>query len=179
MDKREQMLKARELIRQKKYHEARKLLVGIDHPTAKKWIDKIDEILLGDPLPEKRSKEKTEYGCVVRSVVLLIFVLASLLLLASWICEGFIFATGSYFFGEPPSAGESLLLLVAGLLLGGASIYTLITTHAFKRNNLPLHTKVIAAIPIFVAVAGLVAICYVCYLLMIELLNWMLYSGGY
>ncbi|PJF39620.1 MAG: hypothetical protein D6737_00610 [Chloroflexi bacterium] len=36
------MIEARNLIKQKRYQEARAILVHIDHPTAKEWIAKID-----------------------------------------------------------------------------------------------------------------------------------------
>jgi hypothetical protein len=38
------LLAARELINEKKYHEARALLRGVDDPIAKKWLAKLDEI---------------------------------------------------------------------------------------------------------------------------------------
>lgn len=41
---REQMERARELIKAKRYDEARAMLRAIDHPTAAKWLDKLDEL---------------------------------------------------------------------------------------------------------------------------------------
>jgi hypothetical protein len=38
----EQMLKAQDLIKAKRYDEARKILVKIDHPKAQEWLAKID-----------------------------------------------------------------------------------------------------------------------------------------
>lgn len=38
------MMAARELIQERRYAEARQLLVGIDHPTARQWLARIDEI---------------------------------------------------------------------------------------------------------------------------------------
>lgn len=47
----DKMERAKTLIQQKKYGEARRLLEGIDHPTAQKWRDKIDDIL-DDPFAD-------------------------------------------------------------------------------------------------------------------------------
>jgi hypothetical protein len=45
MDNNSQMQLARDLIKQKRYQEARNILIKINHPTAKEWIVKIDDIL--------------------------------------------------------------------------------------------------------------------------------------
>jgi len=50
MSVKEQMLKARELIKRKRYDEARAILKKINHPKAKEWLAKIDKIA-----PEKKS----------------------------------------------------------------------------------------------------------------------------
>jgi hypothetical protein len=51
MSTKDQLLKAREHILAKRYQEARDILYQIDHPTAQKWLAKVDEL---DPpdLPE-------------------------------------------------------------------------------------------------------------------------------
>jgi hypothetical protein len=38
------MTKARDLIRAKKYNQARRVLETVDHPLAEKWLDRLDEI---------------------------------------------------------------------------------------------------------------------------------------
>jgi hypothetical protein len=40
----DQMMRAKELIQQQRYGEARAILVNVDHPTAREWIAKIDNI---------------------------------------------------------------------------------------------------------------------------------------
>jgi hypothetical protein len=45
----EQMLQARDLIQQKRYAEARAILIDIEHPTADAWLDKIAEITAAKP----------------------------------------------------------------------------------------------------------------------------------
>lgn len=40
----EQLLQARKLIKEKHYDEAREILYFMDNPTAKKWIEKLEEI---------------------------------------------------------------------------------------------------------------------------------------
>jgi len=49
---RERMLQAREHIKAKRYDEARAILKTIDHPTARKWLAKLNEIA---PPPEPKS----------------------------------------------------------------------------------------------------------------------------
>ena len=55
---RDQMLRAKELIQSKQYSEARAILETVDHPTAKQWLDKLNEIApeddLGDPFVNVR-----------------------------------------------------------------------------------------------------------------------------
>ena len=41
---REKLVRARELIEQQRYAEARTILLSIDHPVAQKWLDRLDEI---------------------------------------------------------------------------------------------------------------------------------------
>ena len=48
MDANTQLQQASELIKQKRYHEAKSILVMVDHPTAREWLAKIDT-LLNDP----------------------------------------------------------------------------------------------------------------------------------
>jgi hypothetical protein len=49
--KTERMKRAHALIKEKKYAEARDILVTIDNPTARKWVKKIDHILLEEDDP--------------------------------------------------------------------------------------------------------------------------------
>jgi len=44
MSAKEKMLKARELIQAKQYQDAREILYTVNHPTAQKWLAKLDEI---------------------------------------------------------------------------------------------------------------------------------------
>src|SRR5258708_1944031 len=48
-DAQQKMIEARDLIKNKRYAEARKILETVDHPKAKEWLTKLDEIELGDP----------------------------------------------------------------------------------------------------------------------------------
>lgn len=52
---RQRIEQARVLIVQKEYQKARRLLVGINHPTAHRWIAKIDEL---DPRPAAPSSPR-------------------------------------------------------------------------------------------------------------------------
>jgi hypothetical protein len=58
---RERMIQARDLITAKRYKEARSLLNSIDHPTAREWIAKIDQLEmsqdLGDPFAAQITRQ--------------------------------------------------------------------------------------------------------------------------
>jgi hypothetical protein len=57
MSVKEEMLKAREFIKAKRFHEARAILEKIDHPTAKQWLAKLDTIApKGNKSAQKRAK---------------------------------------------------------------------------------------------------------------------------
>ena len=49
---RDQMVQARELIRQGRYDDARKILKKVNHPKAKEWLDQLDERELNAPLQQ-------------------------------------------------------------------------------------------------------------------------------
>jgi len=51
-----QLAKAKKLIQSRQYAKARELLWCIDHPTATKWLIKLDEI---DPQPKAKAKAKS------------------------------------------------------------------------------------------------------------------------
>lgn len=59
------MEKARDLIRDKRYAEARVLLESIDHPTAEKWLERLDEKKLGLP-PRIKRRKSTRRGRIIR-----------------------------------------------------------------------------------------------------------------
>jgi hypothetical protein len=66
---------ARELIQQKKYAEARRILKGMDDPTAQKWLAKLDEIA-----PEHtRSKQNRVLVGVIALMLVVILILVVLL----------------------------------------------------------------------------------------------------
>jgi len=52
----EKLQRAREFITDKRYRQAREILTGMDHPTAVKWLKKLDEIELGDPFADAPSE---------------------------------------------------------------------------------------------------------------------------
>jgi len=62
---------ARELIREKKYIEARAVLRTVDHPTAQKWLEKIDSIA---PEQESASRSQTNTAMLSAVAVLLIII---------------------------------------------------------------------------------------------------------
>lgn len=55
-------LAAKELIQEHKYDEARGILKTINHPTAKKWLRRIDELdpRFPEPIVRRKSEQNTE-----------------------------------------------------------------------------------------------------------------------
>lgn len=58
------MQAAQELIREKRYDEARKLLEGVDHPKAREWLGKLDALTPGPPASGRRGKWRRS-GCLL------------------------------------------------------------------------------------------------------------------
>lgn len=80
------MQAARELIREKKYDEARNLLEAVDHPTATKWISKIDTLLAAQsdnkPIVDnlnKLSSRRKALRVVLLSTIAVLFLIPKLL----------------------------------------------------------------------------------------------------
>lgn len=61
MSIREQMLEAQQHIQKKQYAEAREILMGIDHPKAREWLQKLDEIALSPSQPQNSAQQKGRY----------------------------------------------------------------------------------------------------------------------
>lgn len=61
-------LAARELIKEKKYAEARAILNTIDHPTARAWLSKLDE------LESQPRKQRSQLGIMVIVILLIVFI---------------------------------------------------------------------------------------------------------
>ncbi len=86
----EQMLKARELIKAKKYDEARAILNKINHPTAKEWLAKLDNITPSKKSAKpgsasskgsKKSASKASSGSTGRGLLLRVVVLVLIIAL--------------------------------------------------------------------------------------------------
>lgn len=67
MTPKEKMQRAKELIQQKKYAEARKILKTVDHPTAEKWLAQIDKMA-----PAKRQPSSGGGYLIIGGVVIVI-----------------------------------------------------------------------------------------------------------
>jgi hypothetical protein len=85
----EQMLKAQDLIKAKRYDEARKILVKIDHPKAQEWLAKIDELDSGfdDPFADIApvAKPKTQSRRVASSEMGDIYPVVSQFVKKGWV----------------------------------------------------------------------------------------------
>lgn len=77
MNTREQLEKARALIQAKRYNEARRLLVQIDHPTADKWLTRLDEIAPVTTRSNGNLILMVAGGLVIISLLLLVVFLVS------------------------------------------------------------------------------------------------------
>lgn len=65
-----QMLRAKSLIQQNRYAEARTILKHINHPTAERWLDKLNTIA-----PESSWWQRNKIKVFVAVLVLLVIVL--------------------------------------------------------------------------------------------------------
>jgi len=78
----QQMQNARALIKQKRYAEARSILRRVDHPKAREWLVKLDQI---DPRKEEKEstprKRWVRRGCVYPLLLVLVLLCGSALLL--------------------------------------------------------------------------------------------------
>lgn len=76
MNPKQGLARASELIKQKRYKEAKKILVLIDHPKADEWLNKINEIETDDPFrqqaPIKPNRGWGRAACGVFLILLLI-----------------------------------------------------------------------------------------------------------
>jgi hypothetical protein len=66
----EKLIVASEFIREKKYVEARVILKGMDHPTAKKWLDQLDKVAPETKLTKPRSNNLLLLGGVGITMVI-------------------------------------------------------------------------------------------------------------
>lgn len=73
----QQLQIARQLINEKRYTEARALLSGLDHPTAKKWLAKLDEIA-PEAKPVTTAPAPQRSGSGVTTVLLTLILLVTL-----------------------------------------------------------------------------------------------------
>lgn len=101
---------AKELIEQKKYDEARAILKTIDHPTATKWLDKLDRIAL--PTKLQPAAPKTRMFRVWRTI----WGVLTLLSLA-WLCYGLLVSSSAY---EQVTQNATSEAAQAGVALGAS-----------------------------------------------------------
>ena len=73
---RERLLQAKDLIKRKRYDEARQLLKTIDHPTATLWLNKLDSMGVQPTRPRKR-------GIAIAAISLILVVIVAGFLVAS------------------------------------------------------------------------------------------------
>lgn len=69
----QKMLAAKELIKEKRYDEARAILKTVDHPIALEWLQKLDKIAPEKPTTPKRKTTKEKSGGSITSVIKWIF----------------------------------------------------------------------------------------------------------
>lgn len=75
----QELYQARKLIEAKQYQDAREILMKVDHPTAEKWLAKLDEI---DPpfavVETSREKKSMNGGAIALGVLILLGLFALL-----------------------------------------------------------------------------------------------------
>ena len=72
------MMAAKELIQEKRYDEARKMLKGVDHPTAREWMAKLDAME-----PSKKGVSRSIVGLGIAAVVIISALLIVIVVLVS------------------------------------------------------------------------------------------------
>ncbi|RMF82796.1 MAG: hypothetical protein D6737_00605 [Chloroflexi bacterium] len=103
------MIEARDLIKQKRYQEARAILVHVDHPTAQEWIAKIDQLTAQQP-PQVHTDSAASVDDL-RGVSRASSKTAS----ASLIDQ----LTGDYFYVVAGGIVVAILIIVVGVFLAG------------------------------------------------------------
>lgn len=62
------LMAAQELIKEKRYDEALALLKGVDHPTAKQWLDKLDKIVSKQGKPHNPTKRNVKLNTLQKNI---------------------------------------------------------------------------------------------------------------
>jgi hypothetical protein len=86
----EQLKTARELIQAKRFDEARELLMQIDHPTAKAWIEKMDAPGAETPISKAKNKAASSEAGSVQTILLSALVLMMALIMMLLIYDIFV-----------------------------------------------------------------------------------------
>lgn len=81
MNTKEGLTRASELIKQKRYKEAKKILVLIDHPKAEAWLNRIHEIEADDPFRQPAAKPNRGWGRAACGIFLILLFIA----LVGWV----------------------------------------------------------------------------------------------
>lgn len=108
----EQMQKAKTLIQQKRYEDARAILITVDHPTAEMWLNRLNSITNSNMSVAQPASEKSFTVKLFLSIVLLLFwVLPGIIALA-------IFAPEAKKYPDAPGAKALIFLnkIAFGLL---------------------------------------------------------------
>ncbi len=117
----DQMRKAKQLIQQKRYEDARALLITIDHPKAEVWLNRLNQISNAAPLTQTAASttDKSFTGKLFLTILLLLF----------WIFPGIIalaiFGPEAKRYPDAPGAKELIFLnkfifwiiIIGGLLV--------------------------------------------------------------
>lgn len=123
MSDKSKMLRARELIQQKRYREARDLLRGVDNPQARDWIAKLD-VRLDDPFEEQ---VKPPIPFPIRIILQTIIIIVALVpafwiwdwLVTTWDEQGYISGSGGI------TSTQSLIAFGVGIAVFLAVAYLL------------------------------------------------------
>jgi hypothetical protein len=99
----EQMRKARTLIQQKRFDDARALLITIDHPKADIWLNRLNQMGSGTAVSQPTSDKSFTVKLFVSIILLLFWIVPGLIALA-------IFAPEARKYPDAPGAGGLILL---------------------------------------------------------------------
>ncbi len=78
MSSKNKMLEARDLIQAEKFDEARAILQDIDHPTAREWLDKLNQVS-----PASQTVSTRSWGRLVAVLLVVAVVIMGVLVVAA------------------------------------------------------------------------------------------------
>jgi hypothetical protein len=135
------MQAAKELIQEKKYDDARKILATVDHPTAREWEAKLDR--LSPPATPTPTRSNRTRGIRIWRNIWAVLALLSF----GWICYGFMVSSQAYTevsqgASQAGQAGAAIgASMGIGLFLCTGLPFALIFLYAYSRAGAAIRSE--------------------------------------